>query len=181
MAMEEDFTGSVLPHIDKAIEITKTQLEARDSKDDLDDWLEPIIDDLETAREMASGNYSDAPEGSMPAFVYIFAGEKEDSRIKIGVSNNPQKRLQSAQTTSPEVLRIAGIAEYPDKWAALWVESRMQERGKDAGFHAHGEWFTSEFLPLAKELVNQRDYFLCSYYDWCEESGIDPTTGVVVR
>ena len=129
---------------------------------------------------MVSGNYSDAPEDSILEFVYIFAGEREDSRIKIGVSTNPQKRLKTAQTTSPEVLRIAGVAEYPDKWAALWVESRILERGKDAGFHVHGEWFTSEFLPLAKELVSQRDGFLRAYYDWCKESGIDPTKEAAV-
>ena len=137
MAIDDDFRGSVLPHLDKAIEITTTRLEARDSKDewdDLDDWLELIKYHLETAREMASGDYSDAPEDSMPEFVYIFAGEREDSRIKIGVSNNPQKRLKSAQTTSPEVLRIAGVAEYPDKWATLWVESRIQEKGERRGF-----------------------------------------------
>ena len=116
-------------------------------------------------------NYDDC-EPTPPDSVYIFAGEREDSRIKVGLSNNPQTRLRSAQTTSPERLHIVDAVEYPDG-CGWWVESLIHEKGKEAGFHVHGEWFTAEFLATAKRMVKQKRQNVAAYEKWRKENGLD--------
>ena len=72
-------------------------------------------------------------------FVYIMAPTKAQRPVKVGISNDPWKRLASVQTGSPIKLEVVEI---------YGCESRDEATALERKFHDHhravrlsGEWF----------------------------------------
>lgn len=88
------------------------------------------------AKHGISAETSEAPRSlrSVPSrWVYFIQGE-DGGPIKIGVANNPTKRLAELQRTSPVRLEI--IAKVPGDESD---EKRLHMRFND--LRLHGEWF----------------------------------------
>lgn len=66
----------------------------------------------------------------------LYAMQAGDSHIKIGITNNPEKRLQSLQTGSFHRISIAAISEHDNARLAerAWHERLIRYR-------TNGEWF----------------------------------------
>jgi hypothetical protein len=72
-----------------------------------------------------------------------FIHSKEARCLKIGISNNPEKRLQALQTGSPHKLEILKTQETND---ARKLERELHETFAD--FRLNGEWFSDDVLEL---------------------------------
>lgn len=68
--------------------------------------------------------------------VYIVTPENNPFRVKIGVSNDPMRRVDKLQTGSPKPLTLSGIIHSRD---AKKMENQLHERFAEQ--HTHGEWF----------------------------------------
>jgi len=70
--------------------------------------------------------------------MFIYAIGNDGNRQKIGISNNPEKRLRSLQTGNPDKLMIHYIFEVDDRYAARYeahIHSCHRYKKKV------GEWF----------------------------------------
>lgn len=91
----------------------------------------------------------------MRRFVYFITN---GTHHKIGISNDPEKRLRQLQTGSSETLSLDGMIEADDDF-----ESLLHEELSD--WHVRGEWF------LLDEDARMRIFRLCAEYD-LEEWGL---------
>jgi hypothetical protein len=72
--------------------------------------------------------------------IYVIASSKTNSGpVKIGISNQPEKRLKQLQTAFPEKLEIKYIEKLETKLKARELEKYLH---KDIShLKSHGEWF----------------------------------------
>lgn len=82
----------------------------------------------------------------MCTYFFIENEDNDDSRIKIGFSKNPEKRIRELQTGNSRKLAIMG-----------WIESDDQSHErclhkKYKGFRLNGEWFSIEPNHVLEEL-----------------------------
>lgn len=84
------------------------------------------------------------PETRPTRWIYFIQGE-DGGPIKIGVANDPEKRLGELQRTSPTKLRIIGR-----RGGDVFAEKQLH--AKYAEYRLHGEWFepTEEILEEAE-------------------------------
>lgn len=75
-------------------------------------------------------------------YVYFMQSGK-NGPIKIGKSNNPEKRMISVQTGNPYKLRLVAVIYCDDDAAAYRMESRFHRILKK--HRMHGEWFYPNF------------------------------------
>lgn len=78
-------------------------------------------------------------------WVYVFAKESADgltSPVKVGISKDPNKRVESIQTACPFKIRMAYVFECPNKEWAAKLERCFHDT--QASSRAHGEWFHFE-------------------------------------
>lgn len=76
-------------------------------------------------------------------WIYFIQGKDGLGLVKIGVANDPKKRLADLQRTSPIELEIIG-----SRPGDTFVERELHERFAD--FRAHGEWFEPSPVILAE-------------------------------
>lgn len=83
-------------------------------------------------------------------YIYFIAEEPFNNKVKIGMSQNPQRRLKELQTGNPNTLVLRHVTQY-DEYKAL--ERTMHEICKD--LRGVGEWFDiteSELTGLVSAL-----------------------------
>lgn len=85
-------------------------------------------------------------------FLYAIYCELSN-KVKIGITNDVDKRLKALQAYSPTKLKILAVINLPD---CLTVEKRLHKLLKV--HNSHGEWFTyeSEVLNIIS-LMKQND------------------------
>lgn len=75
----------------------------------------------------------------MANYVYFIQEAESPWNIKIGSSNNPDRRLQSLKTGNSKPLELRAILYWPDKTKS--VEKVLHRTF--AHDHVHGEWFSN--------------------------------------
>lgn len=76
-------------------------------------------------------------------FVYIVAPVGKPGPCKVGISDNPDKRVASLSTGSPVPLRVAEVFSFSSRDAAAAMEQRFH--ASYAAWRLNGEWFDIEF------------------------------------
>ncbi len=78
-----------------------------------------------------------------PTYVYMIGHERKDGMlggpVKIGVSDDPAKRLKQMQTSSPQKLAILAVIAMPMRKAAFMLEAVLHAYFADK--RMQGEWF----------------------------------------
>lgn len=78
----------------------------------------------------------------MTVFVYIIVADGANSPVKIGIAENPKKRLRQLQTGNPQRLRLAHVFEAESREVAVaWEMFSHKLFGND---RLAGEWFDVE-------------------------------------
>ena len=83
--------------------------------------------------------------------VYLYAIQMDEA-VKIGISNNPARRLASLQTSSPKILRLVWAYNAGDRRTARRIESQLHRRFKVLGYWLTGEWFSAGILSEIQAL-----------------------------
>lgn len=81
---------------------------------------------------------SEDPSWDPPCHVY-FIGPVDVDRCKIGVANDPRKRLKDLETSSGWPLKIYACVQYPSREAAFEAERKVHNDLTHR--HIKGEWF----------------------------------------
>lgn len=79
---------------------------------------------------------------------YVYAIQKENKLVKIGVSVNPEKRINTIRTHSAEVILNIFISEKTNKYKE--IERKIHQMFKKE--RVMGEWFNVDF-QLAKQRI----------------------------
>ena len=86
-------------------------------------------------------------------FIYLFCAEINNKiQYKIGVSNNPEKRFKTAQTSNPNLINIVSTYRAVDRLMAFKVESVLHKK-----YYTHnigGEWFEMDNIS-ANHFLNE--------------------------
>lgn len=80
-------------------------------------------------------------------FVYFLSG---DGLIKVGISNNPKKRLKQLKCDTPFEFSLIGMIKMSGEDAAI-MEKRYHKKYSSAGLHGFGG--STEWLIYSKELM----------------------------
>lgn len=82
-------------------------------------------------------------------YVYIMqSGEKKNAPIKIGMSQDPNRRVSDLQTGNPFLISLKGMIPFPTRREALDFERYLHSTV--GGFEYYGEWFNPKRLDLKK-------------------------------
>ena len=85
----------------------------------------------------------------MTCYVYIIqSGEGKNPPIKIGVANDPEKRMSELQTGSPFLLRLKAKILCDSRKKAYELESWLH--GRFSNVNINGEWFWSKGCNLKR-------------------------------
>jgi len=102
------------------------------------------------------------PKPAPPNHIYLISN---GTHQKIGITNDPQRRLAGLQTASP--VKLACLAAYQSNEYTFHMERRLHLKFK--GNRLEGEWFSTsltgdEFINLCKEdhEILKSDYPLCT-------------------
>ncbi len=71
-------------------------------------------------------------------YVY-FISTKRKNVVKIGIANNPNKRLKTFQTANHEELIILRVIKVENRALAFKLETALHKKFKR--YHIRGEWF----------------------------------------
>lgn len=82
--------------------------------------------------------------------LYIVA-TSERGPVKIGISNNPNRRLRTFNTASPDPVSLHAVMTLDD---ARSIEQQAHAALKLAGKHRHNEWFNVS-VDDAKALIER--------------------------
>lgn len=104
------------------------------------------------------------------SYIYIISTAKhEDGPVKIGISDNPDKRLKQIQTGYPEKIEIKHLEEFKTRKKTFELERLLH---KDFSiYRSHGEWFNM----TVKEAINYLTFTIIQYGDSEIEDNIDLT------
>ena len=87
----------------------------------------------------------------MKSYVYIIqAGDKKNAPIKVGVSDDPEKRLKQLQTGNPKVLRLLMSFECKNKEHAFNLEKTLHLMLSGQGIL--NEWFSCSRTKVTRAL-----------------------------
>lgn len=86
----------------------------------------------------------------MSTYVYIAAPLHGDGLIKVGMSDDPYRRLNDLQSGSPVELRIVEVYGFDTRYEAAILERSFHLAHADA--RRHGEWFDVD--------VDEADFWL---------------------
>lgn len=85
------------------------------------------------------------------AYVYVIGSTEKP--YKIGITNNPARRLKNLQTGHPSKLKIYHIEHIPDDQVRL-IEQTIHQTIKYK--KTHGEWFDIELEDAIAEVKHAR-------------------------
>lgn len=71
-------------------------------------------------------------------YLYFISNERQKV-VKIGIANNPQKRLKTFQTAHYEKLIILKVVKVTNRTSAFQLESALHQKFQK--YHIRGEWF----------------------------------------
>ncbi len=104
----------------------------------------------------------------MYTYFIIENEDNDDSRIKIGFSKKPEKRIKELQTGNSRKLAIMGWIESEDKSLEKNLHQKYEE------FRLTGEWFSIEPCDVLEELKNKStSSFICIQSNAGEFLGCD--------
>lgn len=86
--------------------------------------------------------------GQAPAYVYLI--QAESGPVKIGIANDPSRRLSDLQTANYELLTLMYRIECNSPEQALMVERALHERYSDQCIR--GEWFDIDPQSAVKDI-----------------------------
>ena len=81
----------------------------------------------------------------------VYVMQDADSRIKVGISVDPEKRLKTIQTGQGRKVSLIREYPYPDERSAFAVESSLHRRL--SRFRMMGEWFSPEALSRLDSIM----------------------------
>lgn len=84
-------------------------------------------------------------------YIYVIGGNEKP--YKIGITNNPARRLKNLQTGHPSKLKIHHIEPVPDNQVRL-IEQTIHQTIKYR--KTHGEWFDIELEDAIAEVKHAR-------------------------
>jgi len=82
------------------------------------------------------------------AYLYFISNERR-SVVKIGIANNPKKRLKTFQTAHYEELIILKVIKIDNRQKAFQLETSLHK--KFVKYHIRGEWF--KLTPTVKKFI----------------------------
>lgn len=102
------------------------------------------------------------------SFIYIISQVKhQNGPVKIGISDNPQKRLKQIQTGHPEKIEIKHLEEISTRRKTLELEKNLH---RDFSiYRSHGEWFNMN----VDEAIGFLKFTIIHYDDSDIENDID--------
>ncbi len=71
-------------------------------------------------------------------YLYFISNERQKV-VKIGITNNPQKRLKTFQTAHYEKLIILKVVKVSNRMLAFQLETALHKKFQK--YHIRGEWF----------------------------------------
>ena len=85
-------------------------------------------------------------------YVYFIQSDQSKSKkpVKIGMANDPQKRLEELQTGNPYELSVIATIEFKTRRDASLAESHLHRRL--SRMRMRGEWFFARHGKLFKEV-----------------------------
>lgn len=89
------------------------------------------------------------------SFIYVIGGKHKP--YKIGITNNPNRRLKNLQTGHPNKLSIHYTEEIPDSCVKLLEKLIHKNVGR---YKTHGEWFDIELNEAIAEVKFARIRYL---------------------
>ena len=157
-----DWSKRQSPHNDDDDKISQVLDKAYQRGLDLVYSLVNAVNDMNTAFGLVDDDIDD------PHWVYI---ARQSDTIKIGNSNNPERRIKGLQTGSAYPITLVHVAKFRNRWEALDAEAEIHNVGDLARQRLSGEWFQGEFLSRAIELMNNTAEF-CALYPSYDNDGI---------
>ena len=79
---------------------------------------------------------------------YVYFIQQGRGSVKIGVSDDPEKRLRTMQTGNQKPLRLLGSVPFQSRSDAFEVEKYLHE--KYSHYRSKGEWFRRAVLKEIK-------------------------------
>ncbi len=102
----------------------------------------------------------------MKSYVYfIKAGDHKNAPIKIGKSNNPDKRIEVLQTGNPNKLKVVVLLECETIKRAYKLENYLHWKLRK--YKLHGEWFKPHgwnLKPLLEKYEERIDKNIGSFF-----------------
>jgi hypothetical protein len=101
-----------------------------------------------------------------PCYIYVIAQDRIKTEggirgpVKIGLTNNPNSRLATVNTGSPNPLLFACVLRVNDRELAQLIERTAH--GHFAEHRENGEWFSVPPMEAAEFLCDFLDEFLLS-------------------
>lgn len=123
------FLFSVLRNTQKNIEITQLVISWFDAKSKT---LHEII------KALKAFDFGDVQER------YVYAAQDKAGRIKIGISNNPKKRIKELNLGNPDKLTLV----YTKKADKPGYQSEKLLHGKARQYHIRSEWYMPKALKF---------------------------------
>ena len=112
-------------------------------------WIRHIEDDCKELRRVLDADIIKKTfsrpryDSNKPSFVYLIS-TADKTKVKIGVSDNPEERKSTLQTASGSALKIDHLILFKDRSDAFSAESFLKKHYKSQ--HIRGEWFEPEVL-----------------------------------
>lgn len=101
-------------------------------------------------------------------YLYVVAVAGDLGPVKIGISRDPNNRLNGLQTASPLLLCLVHTFKFPHRDIATYIEANLHEHLADR--RGIGEWFNIAPIEALFEVVQ----FVCAILEvHLEHSGAD--------
>jgi len=78
---------------------------------------------------------------------FIYAAMDERGRIKIGISNNPERRVKELNTGNADELKLIFVKQTKNK--GFLDETKLHKQGKE--YHIRSEWFNNDVYQLLQK------------------------------
>lgn len=120
------------------------------------DSLRRLVEERIAERSTSLGNRTAADLGEDAIAVYIISSSKQRSS-KVGISNDPQRRLKGLQTGNALTLSVSSVYWMRSRNDALLLEAETHRELQRSGYKRKGEWFPVETEVAADAIANAYD------------------------
>lgn len=99
----------------------------------------------------------------MKDYIYIIGNDK--GYIKVGVSNNPKRRVKQLQTGNAQKLTLIFTEEFEcERHHLLNIEKAIHKQLKQMAEHCEGEWFYIDQIKM-DSIKNTLTFYRIRYED----------------
>lgn len=123
------------------------------------DCLRRSVEERIAERSTSLGDRTAADLGEDAIAVYIISSSKQRSS-KVGISNDPQRRLKGLQTGNALTLSVSSVYWMRSRDDALLLESETHRELLRRGYKRKGEWFPVETEGAADAIAKAYDRLL---------------------